>query len=298
MSLSATQLQARANGLGGSDMGAVMGLDPWKTQYQLYLEKINAELAPVQKSPDTLRGQLLEEPIAQLYVAAKREGGEEIKLRRRNQTFKHRAYPFLIGHIDRDVVGQRIGVEIKQISWRMAKEWGPEGSDQVPEHYLVQVNHYLLVCDYDQWELAAFIGGGDLRIYRFERDPEWDRLIIEAGDHFWHNHVVPRRPPAIDFDSATTAPLLKRLYPGTDGTQIELPPELMSWHQVRQQALEQIKKYQAVADGATNHLLNAMGDSSIGILPDGSGYTRKMVKKRGFIVPSSEYIDFRYRKKL
>ncbi len=298
MTLNAQQMAVRAQGIGGSDMAAVLGIDPYKTRYQLYLEKIGADLAPVADSLTTLRGNLLEDPIAQLYIAKKRTQGEPIKLRRRNQTFRHPDYEFLLGHIDRDVVGERRGVEIKQVSWRMAREWGADGSDQVPDHYLVQINHYLLVTDYEAWELAAFIGGDELRIYHFERDPQWDSLIIQAGDDFWHNHVKPRTPPPIDYEAPTTGRLLKRLYPGTDGTRIELDHDLIHWHDVRQQALDQVKRYQAVADGATNHLLNAMGQSSIGKLPDGSGYTRKMVKKKGFTVPSSEYIDFRYRKKL
>lgn len=180
----------RLTGLGGSDAAAIFGLSPWKSALDVYLEKTGA-VPPedISSKPAVKHGADLEAVVASWYAE---ETGERV--RRVNKTLRHPKYPFIIGHIDRDIVGKPKLLEVKCAGARAAAQWGPSGSQELPEHYRFQVMHYIAVKDYDAADLAAFLGVGDLRIYTIERDNEMIEAMIETLSEFWAR-IQERRPP-------------------------------------------------------------------------------------------------------
>lgn len=292
MSLTAAQLQARR--IGGSDCATVLGLNPYKAPYELWAELTGA-LAPVDLSDHEAveAGVIMEPAIAELYT---RRTGRRV--RKCNRTLVHSKHDWLTAHIDRDVVGERRLLEIKNVSWRLGADWGAPGSDEVADYYLPQCMHYLLVMNYACADVAAYFGGGELAIYELLRDREWDELIIQATHDFWHHHVLSGVPPAMDWAHRSAGDLLKRLYPGTDGSTVELGQGITKWHEIRVEALARARHYQTMAEAARNHIASEMGHASIGLLPDGTGYTRKRVKRRGYAVEDTEYMDFRHAKRV
>lgn len=290
MTLSPDQLSARK--IGGSDCATVLGLNPYKAPYELWAELTGA-LAPVDLSDNEAveAGQIMEPAIAELYT---RRTGRRV--RRCNRTLVHPEHDWLTGHIDRDCIGERRLLEIKNVGWRMARDWGAAGSDEVAPYHLPQVMQYLLIMDYEVADVAAYFGGGELRVYELARDREFDQLIVQATHDFWHAHVLTGVPPSMDWAHKSAGDLIKRLYPGTDGRTVELGAGMTPWHRTRLEALDQARHYQAVADGARNHILAAMGECAIGVLDDGGGYTRKMVQRKGFTVEPTQYLDFRHTK--
>jgi len=294
MSLSPEQMQARSTGVGGSEVAAILGICPYRQPYDVWLEK-TGRAGPVDLSGNesVFWGVEYEEPIAREYMRRK-----DVKVRRKNQTARHPKYDWLVANIDRDIVGVRKGLEIKNIGWRLAHLWGESGTDQAAEYYIPQPHHYMLVMDYEAWDLAAVIGGQELRVYEFERDPEMDEIIIDATHDFWHNNVLADVPPEIDYNHKHTASLLKRIYKSVEGDPVELDESAARWAAVFLESKELASKYEKAAEVAKFHLQSLVGNHPAGILPDGSGFTRKIVKRSGFTVEPVEYVDFRYKKSL
>jgi len=281
--------QSRQTGLGGSDIATLLGINPFSTKFKLYLQK-RGELAPEPDNSRTKAGRVMEAVIA--AMVSDREG---CKLRRVNRTLRHPKHDFLIAHIDRDFVGISKGLEIKNVSPRMAYLWGKDGQpDAVAEYYVPQPHHYMLVMDYPEFDVAAYFGGDDLRIYPMERDPEMDELIIETAHDFWHNHVLAGIPPEPEFDHPTTLPLFKRLYPGTNGETIEADEMIIHWAKVAEEAAKKATEYDKVAETAKNHLLAFMGDSAVLRLDGNKVLRRKIIQRKPYTVEASSYIDARF----
>lgn len=280
----------RRTGLGGSDMAAVLGLSPFKTALDVYLEK-RGEVENWEGNSLTRAGQVMENVIAAMY--AERMG---VKLRRCNLTLRHPKADFLLGHIDRDIVGQRKGVEIKNVSPRIGYRWGKDGEPgAIAEYYLPQVHHYMLVLDYPVFDVAAYFGGDDLRVYPIERDREWDDIIMDGASDFWRNHVIPGVPPPVDHDHPSALGLLRRIYPCTDGTTVQADDSAYMWARVAREASAKATEYTRIAEGAKAHLLDLMGTAAVLSFPqDGSRFVRKEVTRKAYTVEATSYMDARF----
>ena len=103
------QREARMHGIGGSDAGVILGVSPYKSAVELYLEKTGqAEPPDLSDNEAVEMGNWLEPVAADLFAKRLR-----LKLRRVNETLADRRHPFLMAHLDRRVVGERALVEIK-----------------------------------------------------------------------------------------------------------------------------------------------------------------------------------------
>ena len=122
--LTSDQLAARK--IGGSDIGVILGLNPWRMPIDLYREKIG-EAQPFQGNEHTQAGEVMEGAIADLYEL--RTGRP---VRRSNLTHVHKEHDFLTAHVDRVAVGEKRIIEIKNIGRNGAKAWGQPGTDAVP----------------------------------------------------------------------------------------------------------------------------------------------------------------------
>jgi len=188
--LTEKQLIERKRGIGGSDAAAVIGLNPYKTPLTVYLEKRGEIESPDLSDNDAVHfGNVLEDIIAQEY--ARRTGN---KVRKVNRMLQHRKHEFMLANVDRLVTGQGKVLECKTAGAHMRDHWGESGSDEVPEPYLIQVTHYMLVTGFSQADLAVLIGGRDFRIYHLQLDTELGRMLIEAEADFWRR-VVEGDPP-------------------------------------------------------------------------------------------------------
>ncbi len=182
-------LEARRGGIGGSDVAAILGLSPWKTPLDVYLDK-TGQSEPEEENEAMYWGTILEDIVAREFM--KRTG---LKVRRRNQIFEHSTLPFLRANIDRDIVGERAVLECKTTSGFNRDQWGEPYTDLVPFPYLCQTMHYMSVLDYDYAYMAVLIGGNDYRIYFIRRNAELEEHIIRLCTDFWQNHVVKGIPP-------------------------------------------------------------------------------------------------------
>lgn len=189
-------LQDRRRGIGGSDVSTILGLNKWKSAYQLWLEKTGQVELDHTNSEPAYWGSVLEEVVAKEFQ--ERTG---LKVRRRNQVFEYPLHPFLRANIDRDVVGEKAVLECKTANQFLANEW--EG-EEIPLSYLCQVQHYMNVLGYDHAYIAVLIGGQKFIWKRVERDQELIDMITERLVDFWETNVVGGVEPPVDGSQATS----------------------------------------------------------------------------------------------
>lgn len=281
----------RLTGIGGSDAATVCGLNPWKSAYELWQEK-TGQITPddISDREHIIWGNKLEPVIAERY--------EEVTgriVRVNENTLRHPDYDFMIAHLDRETDDPDRILECKTTNAYGASNWGPSGTDNVPEHYLLQCQHYMAVTSKEFCDLAVLIGGSDFRIYELRRDDELIDLLISKETEFWQM-VQDGTPPAIDTDAPGAVDLLKRIYPGTNGIPIELSLDAMAWHLEMQAAKSCAAKHQQDVETLKAKLLAEMGNSPMGLFPDGSGYTRKEITRGAYEVKATTYTDFRFKK--
>ena len=182
-------VKERTGYLGGSDAAAILGLSPWATPYDIYLDKIG-EGTPLEESEAMSWGNLLEEPVAKEF--SKRTG---LKVARVNANLRHKEQPFMGAHLDRRIVGERAILEVKTSGRRDG--WGEDGSDDIPQQYLCQVLHYMAVTGAEMAYVAALLCGQELRIYKIPRVEALISTIEQQEAHFWTKHVEARVAPDI-----------------------------------------------------------------------------------------------------
>lgn len=192
-------LKLRQSGIGGSDISAIMGENPYKTAYDLYHKKV-AEVVAEQMSEPAYWGTILEDVVAKEY--AKRNNCEVVAL---DCMIRHSQYEFAIANIDR-AVGNEVTIkdgvliadkllEIKTASEYMKDKWGDEQSDQVPTHYNLQCQWYMGITGIETCDLALLLGGNKYRQYTIKFDAELFEMMIAMASDFWHNNVLAKVEP-------------------------------------------------------------------------------------------------------
>ncbi len=189
--LTPEQITARRKGIGGSDAAAVCGLSKWKTPLNVYNEKLGLVDNNV-SNRFTHFGQLLEPIIATEY-----ERISGLKCHILEELIIHPQYTWMIGNVDRLVLdgSKKVILECKTASMHTQDQWGEQGTDQIPNEYLLQCAHYAIIYDAERVDIAVLIGGNDFRIYTYRRNKKLEEGIIAAEHKFWHEHILTQTPP-------------------------------------------------------------------------------------------------------
>ena len=175
--------QQRRTGIGGSDVAGILGISPWATPLDVWRQKVLGDQAD--ESEPMRWGSLLEPIIrreAELRIGESVTEGHLVV-----------ADDWRFGNID-GLVGADAILECKTA--RDSSEWGQEGTDEIPDHYLTQVAWYLSVTARSLAHVAVLIGGSDFRLYRVGRDLRLEGAILERVERFWRDHVRTEVPPA------------------------------------------------------------------------------------------------------
>ena len=206
-------LDARRQGIGGSDIAAILGLSPYKTPFQLWQEKtgrFEPSFGPEQEERMHW-GNVLEDVVARHYATQR-----GCKVQRINTQMHHPRWPVIIGNVDRvrvrvqegsrarwdaeagRVLGADAVLEVKTASAFAAQDednWGEAGTDQVPQHYWMQVQHYLGISGLPVADLAVLFGGQQFRTYTIAADVALQNDIFAQAADWWQRHVVADLPP-------------------------------------------------------------------------------------------------------
>jgi len=247
-------LELRMKGIGGSDAAAILGLDPYKSPFDVYAEKLG--LKPEQPDNEAMRqGRDLEQYVAERFMEVTGK-----KVRRRNGILQHPEHHFMIGNIDRWVVGEKAGFEAKTTSVLNRAKFS---QGEFPPNYYVQCVHYMAVTGAERWYLAVLVLNKAFHVFTIERDEAEIKALIEAEKNFWENHVLKQIPPAPD-GSASTSEIIKQLFPeAREATETAL----FGYEGKIQQYLEldtKVKELECERDKLKQEIQLAMADAEIG----------------------------------
>ncbi|MRI40979.1 endonuclease [Stenotrophomonas sp. Betaine-02u-21] len=256
-------LEVRKQGIGSSDAAAAVGLCPYKSQLELWMEKTGRAVRgeePGQDSP-MYWGTLLEPLVAAAYTER-----TERKVRRVNAVLQHPTYSFMLANIDREVVGVP---DVQILECKTAGEFGSRlWRDGVPEYVQLQVQHQLAVTGKQAADVAVLLCGQKLEVHRIERDEEVISRLIVLEARFWE-HVTQDTPPPAD-GSESAARALRSLYTGND-TSIDFSEdaELSATFDGLVLLRDEIAQMDKRAEQMRQQLEQSMGDASRAIFPTG-----------------------------
>ncbi len=247
---------ARAKGIGGSDAGAILGLNPWKSKYDVYLEKIGDR--EDYDNEKMYWGRELEERIVKEF-----ELRSDYVTEAMNEQLVHSKYPWMIANVDREIPGVGI-LEVKTTSAFAKATWDESG---VPESYQAQCQHYMAVTGHDKTFLAVLFGGQEFITYKIFRDDEFIENLIQVEKDFLENNVMPQKSPDMDGSDASSE-TLKKLYPESTDQSMDLPPVAMELIDQYNSAKADADKYATKQKEAENKIKELLGENERGIVED------------------------------
>lgn len=262
-------LEERKKSLGGSDAGAVLGMNEYSSPYTIWAEK-TGKLPPFEGNEWTKLGNDLE-----FYVAQRFSEVSGLKVVNDSATWRNSKYPHLHANIDRKVVGMKAGVECKLTSELNAKKYK---NGEFPDRFYAQCVEYLAVTEFERWFLVVLIYGKGVKVYQMTRIPndvvpEWceasvyvedgeiEALAKATGD-FWNDYVLTNTPPPVDGSDSTTD-TLKTIYPESNGETVSLMAFEEDLKQYKHLAsLEE--DYKKLKNECANRIKEFMGEASKG----------------------------------
>jgi len=215
-------LKVRKNGIGSSDAAAAVGLNPYKSQLELWMEKTGRDAGLPKPDPNDDTSPMYWGTLLEVFVAAHYTKKSGNRIRKVNAVLQHPEHAWMLANLDREVTGTTDVqiLECKTAGMNGARLW----REGVPEYVQLQVLHQLSVTGKQTADVAVLICGNEFRIYRIERDEAMIARLIELEAKFWQ-HVESDTPPAADgSDSAATA--LQVLYPQDDGEILDLSDDV------------------------------------------------------------------------
>lgn len=209
--------EQRMKSLGGSDAGAVLGLNPYKSRYSLWAEKVGKLIPPDISTKEAVRlGHDLEEYVAKRFTEATGK-----KVRRENHFLYNSEYPFAHALPDRMIVGEKAGLECKTTSsWDVLQQCR---DGDFPKTWYCQIVHYMMVTGAEVWYLAVLVLGKGFYWFEIKRNEAETQALADVERTFW-GYVERNTPPPVD-GSESTLDTIKTLYAdSTDGAEIDLGP--------------------------------------------------------------------------
>ncbi|WP_060489790.1 YqaJ viral recombinase family protein [Pseudomonas sp. NBRC 111121] len=212
-------LQIRKQGIGSSDAASAVGLNPYKSQLELWLEKTGRDAGLPKADPHDEESPLYWGNVLEPIVAWHYSKRSQHKVRRINAVLQHPdpALPWMLANIDREVIGAddvQI-LECKTAGINGARLW----KEGVPEYVQLQVMHQLAVTGKQAADVAVLLGGQHLEIHRITRDEALIARLIDLERLFW-DYVVSDTPPPAD-GTASAEAALRCLYPEDNGQTLD-----------------------------------------------------------------------------
>ena len=220
-------LLERRKSVGGSEVGAILGLNQWASPYSVWANKTG-------RVPDAVPNEAMRQGTdLEEYVAKRFSEKSGLKVERDNAIIRNSDVPHLHANIDRRIVGMRAGLECKTASALSASRFS---GGNFPESYYAQCVAYMAVTGYHTFYLAVLVLGKEFKIFRMTRNqeaelPEWCESSVYVSDgelqavrdavtEFWR-YVEQNVEPPIDGLEATTD-ALEAVYAESAGGSVDL----------------------------------------------------------------------------
>lgn len=262
-------LDARRKGIGGSDAAAILGLDPFRTPLQVYLDK-TGQLPDDEPNEAIEWGNRLEGAVAQATVdrinSERAEAGlDPVTVRRRHAIFAHPDHEWMLANVDREVLKHEQGpgiLEVKTTGHWPAQQWEDHG-ETLPDKYHVQEQHYLAVTGRAHGWIGVLVAGQRLVVQHVERDDELIDALVKVEANFWQRILDGNPPPA----EAADDDVLKALWPTVERESVVLPDHARALVEERNAAKAAEDAAVERRKRAENQLRQLVGDAQEAFLP-------------------------------
>ena len=251
-------LKYRTQGIGGSDVSVIAGINPFKSVYQLWLEKIGQTDIEEDDTEYTHFGRLLEPIVRKEFI--NRTG---MKVRQKHMILQSEEYPFMIANLDGTINdnGELAIFEAKAVSAFKQEIW----EVGIPSSYILQIQHYMAVTGAKKAYIAAIVGGNHFYYHMLERDEEMIEKIILMEKYFWEENVLKGIEPVLDGSEATTN-YINRKFNHSNGETIILPEEAIFICEEYERLSKQIKEIEVAKNAVGNQLKNYLKEAETGII--------------------------------
>jgi putative phage-type endonuclease len=261
--LSEAELAVRRGTLGASEIGAVLGVNPWSSAHDVWMAKVLGVEKERSEAMDL--GNEIEPAILGVYA---RRYGKRVTRGR----YMLGPEPWMSATPDAHIEGGGL-VEAKLAGLRTLWMYGAPDTDEsesdaAPMHYVTQALWQMAVTG-EPFVHIAVLMGTEFRRYTIRPNPRVQAAMVERGRQFWHDHVVPGVPPPVDASEGARE-MLKRLYPKSHGPRLEADASL------EQLVAELVDARRAVAEAtATKQLAENRIKEALGAAPGayGDGWT-------------------------
>ncbi|MBA7544435.1 hypothetical protein ES705_36791 [subsurface metagenome] len=195
-------LEMRRSGIGGSDASAILGVNPYSTPRDVWLDKVGKGV-DVEVTAPMKRGIYLEPIAADVYAE---ETGRTL---RRQPLVRHKEHEFIIGNADRQIlaVGDVTATGVLEIKCPGLYTMSNVRAHGLPDYMIVQLMHYLAVYGYE-WGSFGLFNAENWKLVHFDLEADKDLIeqIIEAEVKFWEDHVIPQIEPPVDVEVEIEVP--------------------------------------------------------------------------------------------
>lgn len=200
-------LECRKKGIGGSDAACVVGKNKYKSNLQLWKEKIGISTAPdISEKPAVAYGKAAESYIRELFKLDYPDFNMDYHEYR---MYANDNYPFIFATLDGELTDKNTNskgiLEIKTATIQNSVQWNDWEDDLIPQNYFVQLLHQLAATGWDFAILRAYIRYhknsrlfATVKDYRIDRDDVAGEIsfLIEKELEFWE-HVQSKSKPAL-----------------------------------------------------------------------------------------------------
>lgn len=215
-------LEERRKSVGGSEIGAIMGLNPYSSPVSVWANKLGF-VPDDEPNEAMIQGNDLEIYVAERFT---RLTGKHV--RRCNYILRNDEFPHLHADVDRILSAEDAGLECKTASALSCSRF--RGGD-FPASYYAQCVTYMAVTEKPCWYLAVVVLGRDFKVFKMVRAgqdtavPDWCESVTVVDEsefgaikstvaEFWR-HVEDETMPEVD-GSKATADTLESVYPQPD----------------------------------------------------------------------------------
>lgn len=251
-------LSYRKMGITGTDAGAITGMNPFVSAFQVYQDKITAEIQDID-SEQMRQGRDLED-----YVAKRFSEQTGLKVRNANAIYQNEEHPIMLADFDRLIIGQQAGLECKTVSPYSGDKW-KDGA--IPLHYQLQVQHYLAVSGYQCWYIAALIFGQEFLVRKIERDEELIQHLITIEEKFWNENVMPHKMPEPDGTRSCSEQIAKLYFKSNSEKTVNLSGADMDLKR-REELVRLIAKMEKEKDRIDQKIQLQLQEAAYGITSD------------------------------
>lgn len=237
---------ARKNGIGGSEIAAILGLSKWQSRYSLWLHKKG--LTPDQPVNAQMTVGTYVEPAIVAWLSDKHAKPIETDL----GTWRNRDRQYQVANLD-----GRMGDELVECKFQIYEyEWGLDGSDEIPPYYLAQCRWYLDVFGLDTARVGVLFGGsGRFAEFVVHPDDADTALMREVAEEFMDSLARNERPDVDEHGATYEA--IRHEVPGVGSGDIEVSSEVAEQFLNARRDLDLAK---TVAQFATNRVLGLLND--------------------------------------